>query len=111
MTVIDMTDPRARDFIHMVSVRGALLLELNGMTRRGRSAYAIAKETWGFKGNKERVYNQLCELIEKEHRRKRAELIRELRKMPTPHLTIREKNRAIRSHARKFLRGVQGEID
>ena len=34
------------------------------MKRRGRSAYAIVKEEFGFKGNKKKVLSQLEELIE-----------------------------------------------
>ena len=37
-------------------------------------------------------------------RQRTANLIRELRAVPTASLTRREKNRAIRSHARTFLR-------
>ena len=37
----------------------ALSLELKGLSRRGRSAYAIIKDEYGFKGNKQKVYNQL----------------------------------------------------
>jgi len=34
-------------------------LEIAGMKRRGRSAYSIIKEEFGFKGNKQRVLKQL----------------------------------------------------
>lgn len=37
-------------------------------------------------------------------RQRTADLIRELRAVPTPFLSRREKNRAIRSNARTFLR-------
>ena len=37
----------------------ALSLELKGLSRRGRSAYAIIKDEYGFKGNKQKVYDQL----------------------------------------------------
>ena len=44
----------------------ALSLELKGLSRRGRSAYAIIKDEYGFKGNKQKVYDQLeANLIER----------------------------------------------
>ena len=36
----------------------ALRLELLGMTGRGRSAYAIIKEEFGLRGNRQSVYDQ-----------------------------------------------------
>ena len=46
-------------------LKGALNLEIKGMTRRGRSVYAIVKEEFGFKGSKKKVYDQLVEYINK----------------------------------------------
>ena len=43
----------------MRALRGALKLEILGMKRRGRSAYSIIKEEFGFKGNKKKVLKQL----------------------------------------------------
>lgn len=41
----------------------ALGLELKGMKRsRGRTAYSICKEVYGFRGSKQRVYDQMEEL-------------------------------------------------
>ncbi len=45
------------------TLRGALKLEILGMKRRGRSAYSIIKEEFGFKGNKAKVLEQVEELI------------------------------------------------
>ena len=36
----------------------ALKLELLGMKGRGRSAYSVIKSEFGFKGNKQSVYDQ-----------------------------------------------------
>lgn len=52
---------KARAFI----LKGALKLEINGMHRRGRSVYAIVKEQFGFKGNRQEVLRQLEEYINK----------------------------------------------
>lgn len=52
------------DRIRLVTLRGALKLELLGMTRKGRSVYSIVKSELGFRGNKQKVYDQLNKLIE-----------------------------------------------
>ena len=63
MTVIDK--PYQIEFASLLALRGALWLELKGMKRRGRSAYATAKERLKINGNKQAVYTQLCEHVEK----------------------------------------------
>jgi hypothetical protein len=50
----------------VLALKGALSLELKGMKRRGRSAYSIVKEEFGFKGNRQRVYDQLKEYCDEE---------------------------------------------
>ena len=40
-----------------------LKLEILGVSRRGQSAYAIIKQETGFKGSKQKVYDQLNELL------------------------------------------------
>jgi len=40
-----------------------LKLEILGMTRRGQSAYAIIKQETGVKGSKQKVYDQLTEIL------------------------------------------------
>jgi len=40
-----------------------LKLEMLGMTRRGQSAYSIIKQETGFKGSKQKVYDQLTEKL------------------------------------------------
>ena len=47
------------NFFRMKALRGALKLEVLGMKRRGRSAYALVKEEFGFKGSKAKVLKQL----------------------------------------------------
>ena len=41
----------------------SLDLEMVGLKKRGRSAYSLVKEEFNFKGNKEKVRNQLKEYI------------------------------------------------
>ena len=53
-----LTTPEEISAARLITLRGALKLELLGMKRRGRSAYSIIKEEFGLKGNKQKVYNQ-----------------------------------------------------
>ena len=55
------TDPRVR----IAVLVGALKLEVAGMQRRGRSAYAIVKDEFGLRGNKRRVLEQLTDIKER----------------------------------------------
>ena len=48
----------------ILALKGALKIEVNtGLRRKGRSAYSIIKEEFGFKGNKTRVLSQLEDWI------------------------------------------------
>jgi len=49
----------------MMALKGALKLEILGMRKKGRSAYSLVKEEFGFKGNKQKVLKQLELKIEK----------------------------------------------
>ena len=66
-----------RDSIHLfriITLRAALKLEVAGMQRRGRSAYSLVKDEFGFRGNKQRVLEQIDALIKQ---REAAEKVRE----------------------------------
>ena len=52
----------------MLARKGALRLELMGLKRRGQSVYSIIKQAHGLRGNKQSVYTQYCELVEKAKR-------------------------------------------
>ena len=52
------------NLFRMKALRGALKLEILGMRRGGRSAYALVKEEFGFKGSKTKVLKQLEVKIE-----------------------------------------------
>jgi len=43
---------------------GGLKLELVGMKRHGRSMYAIIKDEFGLKGNKQKVYDQFKQMVQ-----------------------------------------------
>ena len=51
--------PAQINMFRMKALKGALKLEIHGMKRKGRSAYSIIKEEYGFKGNKAKVLKQL----------------------------------------------------
>ena len=51
----------------VLALRAALKLEIKGLKRRGRSVYAIIKDEFGFKGNKQKVLDQLNKWIEQNH--------------------------------------------
>lgn len=63
MIVMDTPDKLA--FAHLAALKGALKLEMVGLRRRGRSAYSIAKQTYGLKGDRAKVLTQLQALVEK----------------------------------------------
>ena len=47
----------------LTALKGALKMEVLGMTRRGQSAYSIVKSELGLKGNKKSVLTQLEQII------------------------------------------------
>ena len=57
--------PEKIEIVRLCALKSALKLEILGMKRRGRSAYAIIKEQFNLKGNKEKVLNQFNEILEK----------------------------------------------
>jgi hypothetical protein len=63
--------PRGIEYFQLIATRGALKLELHGIrAARGYSAYAVVKQRFGFKGNKQRVYDQFdahIKQFEKDH--------------------------------------------
>lgn len=50
--------PETIDAFRLLSMRGRFKMELVGMKGRGRSMYSIVKALYGFKGNKQSVFNQ-----------------------------------------------------
>ena len=57
-----MIDPK---FFRLLTLRSALELEILVMNRRGQSVYSIIKQEFGFKGNKQKVYDQIDAHIQK----------------------------------------------
>jgi hypothetical protein len=63
--MIALDTPKDINLFRMMSLKGALRLEVKGMKRRGRSAYSIVKEEFALKGNKQRVLEQFTAIVEK----------------------------------------------
>jgi|TARA_R100001530_G_scaffold15436_1_gene13790 hypothetical protein len=56
--------PDQIEMFRLLAMRGALKLELVGMKRRGQSVYSLIKEEFGFKGNKQKVFDQFERYIQ-----------------------------------------------
>jgi len=61
MIILDTPEQIAR--ARLLTLKQALWLETKGLTRRGRSAYAIVKSEFGFRGGKLKVFEQLEAMI------------------------------------------------
>jgi len=61
-----LTEPWQIALYRMKVLVKSLEMETKGLKRRGRSAYAIAKEEYGLKGNKMSVLEKLNALYEAE---------------------------------------------
>lgn len=62
---VSLTEPKQIELYHMMTQRSALKLEIAGLKMSRGSVYAHIKRTYGLRGNKQSVYTQFCELIEK----------------------------------------------
>ena len=51
------------ELYRMLTLKYALKLEVAGLKRKGRTAYAIIKEEFNLKGNKQKVLDQFSSLI------------------------------------------------
>ena len=61
ITVLDTAEQIAQ--FRLNTLHKMLKLEILGMTRRGQSAYSIVKQETGLKGSKQKVYDQLTEIL------------------------------------------------
>ena len=57
--------PEQIEMFRLLAMKRALKLELVGMQRRGQSVYSLVKQEFGFKGTKQKVFDQF-ELFIKE---------------------------------------------
>ena len=56
--------PYKIDLYSLLALRAALRLEVVGLKGRGKSAYSIAKKELGIKGNKQKVLDQVNQMIQ-----------------------------------------------
>ena len=56
--------PHEIEWTKLLYIRYGLRMEVEGLKSRGRSAYSIAKEELGIKGNKQKVLDQVNEMIQ-----------------------------------------------
>ena len=56
--------PHEIEWVRLLYLRYGLRMEVVGLKSRGRSAYSIAKEELGIKGNKQKVLEQVNEMIQ-----------------------------------------------
>ena len=59
-----LNTPNQIDAFRLLTLRGALRLEVMGMKRHGHSAYAIVKEEFDLKGSKQKVFDQFTEILQ-----------------------------------------------
>ena len=62
--VTTISTPEGIEVFHMIQLKYALKLELAGMRHSRGSAYQYIKNHWYLKGNKQKVYDQFCEIVE-----------------------------------------------
>jgi len=52
------------NMFRLLAIKGRLKMELGGLKFR-TSTHAMVKREFGFKGNRQKVYDQFCEMVEK----------------------------------------------
>ena len=68
-----LNTPSQIDAFRLLTLRGALRLEVMGMKRHGRSVYSIVKEEFDLKGNKQKVFDQFTEILQENNIMKERE--------------------------------------
>lgn len=57
----------------LLSIKGRFQLEMKGIRGRGQTMYSLVKEHYGFKGTRQKVYEQFCQYVEQESAKIKAE--------------------------------------
>lgn len=60
-----ISSPEGIAFARLATLKAALKLEILGLTRHGQSAYSILKKEYGYTGNRQKVYERVCQDVEK----------------------------------------------
>ena len=56
--------PYKIELYRLLTLRGALKLELKGIKHRGRTAYSVLKQELGIKGDRQKVLDQVNQMIQ-----------------------------------------------
>lgn len=56
----------------LLAIKARFKLEIKGMNGSGQTMYSLVKERYGFKGNRQKVYEQFCQYIEEEAKKLKA---------------------------------------
>ena len=56
--------PYKIELFRLLTIKSALSLEIAGLTGRGKSAYSLAKEEFGLKGNRQKVFDQVNAMVQ-----------------------------------------------
>lgn len=62
MGAIVIDTPQGVEAFHLLQLKYALKLEIKGLKHRQGSVYAYIKKRFNLKGNKQRVYDQFCDM-------------------------------------------------
>ena len=59
--------PEKQELARLIALRSAMRMEVKGfrMTNKAPTAYSILKKEYGFKGNKQKVLDQVSEILDK----------------------------------------------
>ena len=57
-------------FYQLASLKARLKIEMKGLKFRGRTAYSLAKQLYGLKGNRDAVLAELCRMVDEELQKK-----------------------------------------
>ena len=94
------------NFFRLLSLRGALKLEIIGMKRGGRSVYSIIKEEFGFKGSKRSVLADLEELIELKKDEKSRSLQKDQETASTAFVPLAEQKNLLKEKKKGWHRRI-----
>ena len=64
--MVMLTTPKQIDFARLATLKAGLKLEIAGMHRRGRSCYSILKSELGLNGSRQKVFDQVQAMVDKE---------------------------------------------
>lgn len=62
MGAIVIDTPQGVEAFHLLQLKYALKLEIKGLKHSQGSVYAYIKNRFNLKGNKQRVYDQFCDM-------------------------------------------------